>query len=137
MVELECKTIRRIKELEEDSNAFSFCADFASPEQMVTLRDVLQAGESILLLCLISGHQGHYPVSPHLPVKANVVIDQTCRARLADFGLLMVVSDSINLFSSGTYTLGGTLRWMSPELIARKSSGPRFLMLLRAQNGRV
>jgi len=45
-VELECKTIQRIKEPEEDRNAFSFCADFADPEQMVILRDVIQAGES-------------------------------------------------------------------------------------------
>ena len=54
-VELECKTIQRIKEPEEDRNAFSFCADFASPEQMVMLRDVVQAGESLLLVRLISG----------------------------------------------------------------------------------
>jgi NAD(P)-dependent dehydrogenase (short-subunit alcohol dehydrogenase family) len=44
-VELECKTIQRIKESEEDRNAFSFCADFADPEQMVMLRDIIQAGE--------------------------------------------------------------------------------------------
>ena len=48
-VELECKTIQRIKESEEDRNAFSFCADFADPEQMVMLRDVIQAGESSLI----------------------------------------------------------------------------------------
>jgi len=45
-VELECKTIQKIKESEEDRNAFSVCADFADPEQMVLLRDVVQAGES-------------------------------------------------------------------------------------------
>ena len=43
-VELECRTIQRIKE-SEGRNAFSFCADFADPEQMVMLRDVIQAGE--------------------------------------------------------------------------------------------
>ena len=52
------------------------------------------------------------------------MIDQTCRARLADFGLLTVVSDSVNLFSSSTtQTHGGTLRWMSPELIAPEKFG--------------
>ena len=52
------------------------------------------------------------------------MIDQTRRARLADFGLLTVVSDSINLFSSSTtQTHGGTLRWMSPELIAPEKFG--------------
>ena len=48
-VELECKTIQKIKESEEDRNAFSVCADFADPEHMVMLRDVIQAGESPLL----------------------------------------------------------------------------------------
>ena len=52
------------------------------------------------------------------------MIDQTCRARLADFGLLTVVSDSIKLFSSSaTQAHGGTLRWMSPELIAPEKFG--------------
>ena len=46
-VELECRTIQRIKE-SEDRNAFSFCADFADPEQMIMLRDVIQAGEFAL-----------------------------------------------------------------------------------------
>ena len=31
-LELECKTIQRIKKPEEDKNAFSFCANLASPE---------------------------------------------------------------------------------------------------------
>ena len=46
-VELECKTIQRIKESEEDRNAFSFCADFADPGQMVMLRDVIQTGKLV------------------------------------------------------------------------------------------
>jgi NAD(P)-dependent dehydrogenase (short-subunit alcohol dehydrogenase family) len=54
-VELECKTIQRIKESEEDRNAFSVCADFADPEQMVVLRDVIQAGESPSLSVSFSG----------------------------------------------------------------------------------
>ena len=54
-VKLECKTIQRIKEPEEDGNAFSLYASFASPEQMVMLRDAIQAGESLWLLCLIFG----------------------------------------------------------------------------------
>ena len=43
----ECKTIQRIKEPEEDRNTFSICANFVSPEQMVMLMDVIQAGESL------------------------------------------------------------------------------------------
>ena len=78
---------------------------------------------------------GHSPVSPHLSVMANVVIDQACRARLADFGLLTVVSDSINLFSSSTTdTHGGTLRWMSPELIAPEKFGTKTSRPTRASD---
>lgn len=50
-------------------------------------------------------------------IKANILIDKTGQARLADFGLLTIVSDPTNLFSSSSYTQGGTARWMSPELI--------------------
>ncbi|KAF9642605.1 kinase-like protein, partial [Thelephora ganbajun] len=48
---------------------------------------------------------------------ANILIDQTRHARVADFGLLTVVSDSPNQLSSNSHTQGGTVRWMSPELI--------------------
>ncbi|KAF9649070.1 kinase-like protein [Thelephora ganbajun] len=48
---------------------------------------------------------------------ANILIDQTGNARLADFGLLTIISDPANLLSSSSYTQGGTARWMSPELI--------------------
>ena len=71
---------------------------------------------------------------PCPPVKANVVIDQTCRARLADFGLLTVVSDSINFFSSSAQAHGGTLRWMSPELIAPEKFGTETSRPTRASD---
>ncbi|KAF9649062.1 kinase-like protein [Thelephora ganbajun] len=48
---------------------------------------------------------------------ANILIDQTSNARLADFGLLTIISDPANFLSSSSYTQGGTARWMSPELI--------------------
>ena len=51
-------------------------------------------------------------------VKANVLIDQTGRALLADFGLMTIMSDPANRLPSSSYTQGGTARWMSPELIA-------------------
>jgi len=50
-------------------------------------------------------------------MKANILIDKTGQACLADFGLLTIVSDPTNLLSSSSYTQGGTARWMSPELI--------------------
>jgi len=56
-------------------------------------------------------------------VKANVLIDEAKRARLADFGLLTVASDTSNLVSSSSFTQGGTYRWMSPELFDPEKFG--------------
>jgi len=55
--------------------------------------------------------------------KANVLIDEAKRARLADFGLLTVVSDTTNLVSSTPFTQVGTHRWMSPELFDPENFG--------------
>lgn len=49
--------------------------------------------------------------------QANILIDEAGHPRLADFGLLTIISDPGNLFSSSSYSQGGTVRWMSPELI--------------------
>ena len=57
-------------------------------------------------------------------VKANVLIDEDKHARLADFGLLTIVSDT-NLLSSVSFMQGGTHRWMSPELLDPESCGPK------------
>ena len=54
-------------------------------------------------------------------VKANILIDQTGHARLADFGLLTILSDPAN--STSSHTQGGTARWMSPELINPQKFG--------------
>jgi len=56
-------------------------------------------------------------------VKANVLIDETRRARLADFGLLTLVSDTSNLISSTSFIQGGSYRWMSPELFDPENFG--------------
>jgi serine/threonine protein kinase len=50
--------------------------------------------------------------------KANILIDENGHARLADFGLLTIVSDPTNFTSSNSVVTGGTTRWMSPELLA-------------------
>ena len=55
--------------------------------------------------------------------KANILIDRTGSARLADFGLLVVLSDPANSVPSSSYTGGGTVRWMGPELIAPQEFG--------------
>ena len=48
-------------------------------------------------------------------MKANIMIDQERRARLIDFGLLNIISENTN--STTSITTGGTVRWMSPELL--------------------
>lgn len=58
-----------------------------------------------------------------LHTKANILIDEAGQARLADFGLLKAISDSANNPSSGSNTQGGTVRWMSPELISPEQFG--------------
>ena len=45
------------------------------------------------------------------------MIDEAGHACLADFGLLTIISDPVNFLSSSSYSQGGTVRWMSPELI--------------------
>ena len=57
------------------------------------------------------------PPSKALFIKLNILIDQDGRARLADFGLLIIVSDSTYHTSSSTSNGAGTTRWMSPELL--------------------
>ena len=49
----------------------------------------------------------------------NILIDQDCNARLADFGLI-TISDS-----TSTTLRGGTYRWMSPELHDQETPGLR------------
>lgn len=56
------------------------------------------------------------PPNP-LFTKANILIDQNGHVRLADFGLLTIVSDSTYPTTSSSNANAGTTRWMSPELI--------------------
>ena len=65
----------------------------------------------------------HSPILLSLSPKDNILTDQTGHARIADFGLLTIVSDPMNPLSSGSYTQGGTTRWMSPELINPQQFG--------------
>ncbi|KAF9791050.1 kinase-like domain-containing protein, partial [Thelephora terrestris] len=59
---------------------------------------------------------------------ANVLIDDTRHDRLADFGLLKIISDPANPSSSSSCTPGGSTRWMSPELI-----DPRWFKLKKSR----
>lgn len=55
--------------------------------------------------------------------KANILIDQAGHACLADFGLLTVISDPSTLLPPSSNKQVGTMRWMSPELIAPQRFG--------------
>ena len=61
--------------------------------------------------------QPEHHILPSSPAQANILIDKTRHARLADFGLLTIISDPTSCLSSSSHTQGGTVRWMSPELI--------------------
>ena len=56
-------------------------------------------------------------------MKLNILIDQDRHARLADFGLLTIISDHTNFTSSSSASTGGTTRWMSPELLHPEQFG--------------
>ena len=56
-------------------------------------------------------------------MKVNILIDQGRHARLADFGLLTIVWDHTNFTTSSTAHSGGTMRWMSPELLHPEQFG--------------
>ena len=50
-------------------------------------------------------------------IKANILIDRAGNARLANFGLLTIVSDSTHTVATTTSSGAGTRMWMSPELL--------------------
>ena len=49
-------------------------------------------------------------------IKVNILVDHGGHARLADFGLLTIISDSTNFTVSSSMMACGTTRWMAPEL---------------------
>jgi serine/threonine protein kinase len=57
--------------------------------------------------------------------QANILVDPNGHARLADFGFLTITSDSTNPTVSSSFAVGGTIRWMSPELFYPDNSGLR------------
>ena len=58
-----------------------------------------------------------------LPVKVNILVDQGGHARLADFGLLKIISDQTGFTTSGSPSTCGTTRWMSPDLLHPEQFG--------------
>jgi len=49
--------------------------------------------------------------------QANILIDNAGTARVADFGLMIMADLSTILISETVVSPGGTLCWMSPELL--------------------
>ena len=68
-------------------------------------------------------HFSHSAILTSSFTKANILVDETGRDRLADFGLLTIISDPANHLPSSSSGQGGTIRWMSPELIAPEQVG--------------
>jgi len=56
-------------------------------------------------------------------LEAHILIDETGCARLADFGLLTIISYPANFLSSSSYLQGGTVRWTGPERINPQEFG--------------
>jgi serine/threonine protein kinase len=65
---------------------------------------------------------GHAILFNGIICKANILVDQSCRALLADFGLVAIVSDST---TSNSFAEGGSTKWMSPELLEQDGKDQR------------
>ena len=65
---------------------------------------------------------GHAILFNAIICKANILVDQSCRALLADFGLVAIVSDST---TSNSFAEGGSTKWMSPELLEQDGKDQR------------
>ena len=63
--------------------------------------------------------------------KANILIDKNGHACLADFGFLAIVPDPTNASTSSSLAIGGTTRWMSPELLTSDPTGPEVTRLTK------
>lgn len=50
-------------------------------------------------------------------------MDSECCARLGDFGLAVVIDESISGSVAENRALGGTYRWMAPELLLPENFG--------------
>lgn len=63
----------------------------------------------------VSGPCDHYPMYSSPDPKANILINNSGHACLADFSLLTMASDQSSIMSSSPG--GGTYHWMAPELL--------------------
>ena len=69
---------------------------------------------------------------PSLCIEAKILIDHDFHAKLTDFGLLTIVSDpAFATLSSTSFVSGGTIRWMSPGLLAPDQFGSKDNRLMK------
>jgi serine/threonine protein kinase len=54
-------------------------------------------------------------------VQCNILVDASCRACLADFGVSNILAHTVTVTTTATASLRGTMRWMAPELISADS----------------
>ena len=71
----------------------------------------------------VSDDTSHYSIVLSLHVEANILIDRTGCARLVDFGVLTIMSDPPYQLTASSQPQGGTIRWMSPELLEPQEFG--------------
>jgi len=55
--------------------------------------------------------------------QGNILIDSDLNARIGDFGLTNVTSSASISMALSTSSLGGTCRWMAPELLKSDEAG--------------
>lgn len=72
-------------------------------------------------VCFVNKVHRSILLSSH--IEANVLIDHIGHARLVDFGLLTIMSDPTYQLPSSSYSHGGTIPWMSPELFEPQRFG--------------
>ena len=78
----------------------------------------------ILKGCVFESSVAPRGVGLHLlGLEANILINRDGHPCIADFCLLMITSDQASPVSPITPTEGGTIRWMSPELLSPGSFG--------------
>jgi len=56
-------------------------------------------------------------------IKGNILVDSEYSARLADFGLAMIIGKSTVGSTTGGHEIPGTTRWMAPELLYPEKYG--------------
>lgn len=55
--------------------------------------------------------------------QVNILVDSECCARLADFGLAVVIDESTAGSAAENRGMRGTVRWMAPELLLPEEFG--------------